>query len=140
MFISNSRKQTSRPRNAPMVRLILTGLSLYAVVMPATAGEPLYSRPAAAGIVQDFNPTNPNLHDYTPPTPVGRGHGNAYFGAGYMEFLYSGGASRPPQLPPRRVYVGPLESEPYGNRRVQLRQGMSPRAGTYIALPEDRPW
>jgi len=125
-----------------MKRLILAGLSLCVVVMPAAAGEPLYSRPA----VQDFNPTNPNLHDYTPPTPVGRGHGNVYFGAGYMEFLYSGGASRTPRLPPRRVYVGPLESEPYSNsnRRVQLRQGMSPRAGTYIALPEDsalvRPW
>jgi|SRR5215470_11514911 len=139
MFTSGNRT-TSRPRNAPLVRLVLAGLSLCALVMPAAAGEPLYSRPAPEGFVQDFNPTNPNLHDYTPPTPVGRGHGNAYFGAGYMEFLYSGGTSRPPPLPPRRVYVGPLESEPYGNRRVQLRQGMSPRAGTYIAVPEDRPW
>jgi len=119
--------------------LVLAGLSLCALVMPA-AGEPLYSRPAPEGFVQDFNPTNPHLHDYTPPTPVGRGHGNAYFGAGYMEFLYSGGGSRPPRLPSQRVYVGPLESGPYDNRRVQLRQGMSPRAGTYIAVPEDRPW
>ena len=132
-----------------MERLILAGLSLCTLAMPATAGEPLYSRPASAAIVQDFNPANPNLHDYTPPTPVGRGHGNAYLGGGYMEFLYSGGGSRPPRLPPRRVYVGPLESEPYDNRRVQLRQGMSPRAGTYVAVPEDgafvppgteRPW
>jgi hypothetical protein len=132
-----------------MKRLILAGLLLCAVVTPAAAGESLYSHPAAVGVVQDFNPTNPHLHDYTPPTPVGRGHGSAYFGAGYVEFLYSGSGSRPPRLPPRRVYVGPLESEPYGNRRMQLRQGMSPRAGVYIALPEGsafvplktyRPW
>jgi len=140
-------KQNSRPRTL-IRRVIPVGLSL-CVVMPAAAGEPLHSRPAAATIVQDFDPTNPQLHDYTPPTPVGRGHGNAYFGAGYVEFLYSGSGSRTPRLPPRRVYVGPLESEPYGNRRTQLRQGMSPRAGVYIGLPDGsalvpldayRPW
>jgi len=134
-------EQTSGPRTLVprtlMKRLILAGWSLGVVAMPAAAGEPLHSPPAAGGIAQNFNPTNPNLHDYTPPTPVGRGHGNAYFGAGYVEFLYSGSGSRTPRLPPRRVYVGPLDSEPYGNRRVQLRQGMSPRAGVYIALPED---
>jgi hypothetical protein len=135
MLTLGCQEQTSRPRIL-MKRLILAGLSLCAAVMPAAAGEPPHSRPAAAGVVQDFNPTNPNPHDYTPPTPVGRGHGNAYFGAGYVEFLYSGGGSRTPRLPPRRVYVGPLESEPYGNRRMQLRQGMSPRAGVYTALPE----
>ena len=133
------RKQTSRPC-APM-KCVILGLTMCAVVMPAAAGEPLRSRPATVGIVQDFDPTNPGLHDYTPPTPAGRGHGNAYLGAGYVEFLYSGSGSRPPRLPPRRVYVGPIESEPYGNRREQLRQGMSPRAGTYIALPESYwPW
>src|SRR5262245_43806690 len=140
MFTSGSRRM-SRPRNAPMERLILAQLLLCMVVIPAAAGEPLHSRPPAEAFVQDSNPTDPNLHDYTPPTPVGRGHGNAYFGAGYMEFLYSGGGSRQPRLPPGRVFVGPLESGPYGNRRVQLRLGMSPRAGTYIALPEpDRRW
>lgn len=135
MFMLGCQEQTSRPRIS-MERLIFAGLSLCAVVMPAAAGEPLRPRPAAAEVVQHLNPTNPNLHDYMPPTPVGRGHGNAYFGAGYVEFLYSGGGSRTPPLLPKRIYVGPLESKPYGNRRMQLRHGMSPRAGTYMALPQ----
>lgn len=111
----------------------LGGLYILLVAMPAIA-EPLHSHGMQTGIVQDFDPTSPGLHDYAPPQAVGRGHANAHFGAGYIEFLFSGGNT--PRLPPRRVYVGPLESEPYGNRRLQLREGMSPRAGTYIGLPE----
>src|SRR5262245_47605590 len=139
MFIHSCRKQNSHPQTShsrtsrswstPMKRLALVGLSLCAVVTPVASGESLRLRPAAAGVVQDFDPTSPDLHEYAPPTPAGRGHGNAYLGAGYLEFLYSGSGSRPPRLPPRRVYVGPVESEPYENRRLQLRQGMSPRAG-----------
>ena len=116
-----------------MRKMVLVGFAVCLASAPSAADH-FHSR--KVGIVADVNPTRPGLHDYAPPTPVGRGHGNAYFGAGYMEFLYSGGISRPPSLPPRRVYVGPLESEPYGNRRLQLRQGMSPRAGTYMSLPE----
>jgi hypothetical protein len=112
-----------------MRRAILLALLISVTSVPALAQSPF-------PVVADVNPTRPGLHDYAPPTPVGRGYGNAYFGAGYMEFLFSGSGARTPHLPPRRVYVGPLESEPYGNRRVQLRQGMSPRAGTYMALPE----
>lgn len=122
-----------------MKRLILVGLLLSTVVTPSIAGEPARSRPTDGSVIQDFDPTAPGLHDYAPPTPVGRGRGNAYLGSGYIEFLYSGSASRTPRLPPGRVYVGPLESGPYGNRRLQLREGMSPRAGTYMALPEARP-
>ena len=113
---------------------IVLALVLCAAASPAIGGP---RSQVVTGVVSDFDPTSPGLHDYTPPTPVGRGHGNAYFGAGYMEFLFSG--SRTPRLPPRRVYAGPLESEPYGNRRQRLREGMSPRAGVYIALPERTP-
>jgi hypothetical protein len=116
-------------------RAILFALVLCTAASPAIGDS--RSREVMTGGVSDFDPTSPGLHDYTPPTPVARGHGNAYFGAGYMEFLFSGG--RTPQLPPRRVYVGPLESEPYGNRRLRLREGMSPRAGVYIGLPEGTP-
>jgi hypothetical protein len=122
-----------------MMRTMIFATLALGVASAATAGERYYGERYyghPAGIVADVNPTRLGLHDYAPPTPVGRGHGNAYVGAGYIEFLYSGGGARPPALPPRRVYVGPLESEPYGNRRVQLRHGMSPRAGTYVSLPE----
>jgi hypothetical protein len=115
-----------------MKRVILVVLSVCAVATPALA-DPLYSRGAVPGFVDDFDPTNPEPHDYTPPTPIGRGHGPPYFGAGYVEFLFSGG--RTPRLPPATVYVGPVESAPYGNRRLQLRHGMSPRAGTYLGVP-----
>ena len=98
-----------------------------------------HERPATVGVIEDRDPTRPGLHDYTPPTPIGRGHGNAYFGAGYVEFLFSG-SRRMPHLPPKTVYAGPLESWPYGNRRLRLRAGMSPRAGTYVALPEYTPF
>jgi hypothetical protein len=103
---------------------------------PAIA-EWSYARPMNIGIVEDRNPTRSGLHDYVPPTPIGRGHGNAYFGAGYVEFLFSGGST--PRLPPKTVYAGPLESWPHGNRRLRLRAGQSPRAGTYMALPEHTP-
>lgn len=116
-----------------MRTMILAALAI-GTASAATAGERYYAHPA--GIVADVDPTRLGLHDYAPPTPVGRGYGNAYVGAGYIEYLYSGGGARTPALPPRRVYVGPLETEPYGNRRVQLRHGMSPRAGTYVSLPE----
>jgi hypothetical protein len=109
-------------------------LSVCAAAAPAAA-DPFYRRAVVPGFVDDFDPTSPGLHDYAPPTPVGRGHGPAYFGAGYVEFLFSGG--RTPRLPPATVYIGPLESRPYSNRRLQLRHGMSPRAGTYMGLPAE---
>jgi hypothetical protein len=113
---------------------ILAGLVLCAAAAPVAA-EPLRSRVVPGGVVLDFDPTSPGLHEYAPPTPIGRGYGNAYLGAGYIEFLYSGSGSRTPSLPPRRIYAGPLEqSEPYSNRRVRLRQGMSPRAGNGLHL------
>ena len=86
-------------RRAAAVVLWLSSVSV------SVAGE-------GSGVVLDFDPTSPGLHDYAPPTPVGRGYGNAYLGAGYMEFLYSGPGGRAPHLPPRRVYVGPVESQP----------------------------
>jgi hypothetical protein len=110
-------------------------LSVCAAVAPALA-EPPRSRAVVPGVVQNFDPTSPGLHDYTPPTPVGRGYGGgAYFGAGYMEFLFSGG--RTPRLPPATVYVGPMERAPYGNRRMQLRRSTTPRAGVYVAVPTE---
>ena len=107
-----------------------------AAAAPAAAEWPRV-RPTPIGAVEDFDPTRSGLHDYTPPTPIGRGHGNAYFGAGYAEFLFGG--SRTPRLPPKTVYAGPLENSPYVNRRLRLREGMSPRAGIYMALPEHAP-
>jgi lipoprotein-anchoring transpeptidase ErfK/SrfK len=109
------------------MRLAMCLLAAISAAQPAGAGS------VWTGTVQDSDPTRPDPNDYLPPTPVGRGNGNAYFGAGYIEYLYSGG--RTPQLPPKRIYVGPLERSPYGNRRLQLRAGMSPRAGTYVGLP-----
>jgi hypothetical protein len=109
-------------------------LSICAAAAPAVA-DPFRSHVVAPGLVDDFDPTSPGAHDYAPPTPIGRGHGPAYFGAGYVEFLFSGG--RTPRLPPATVYVGPTESGPYGNRRLQLRQRMSPRAGTYLGVPAE---
>ena len=119
-----------------MLRCQLFGVAADLVASPPAAAWS-YERPATIGVVEDRNPTRPGLHDYTPPTPIGRGHGAAYFGAGYVEFLFSGG--RAPRLPPKTVYAGPIESSPYGNRRLRLRAGMSPRAGTYLALPEHTP-
>lgn len=118
------------------MRYVISAVLLVcAATAPAVAEPPLRSRAAVPGFVQDFDPTSPGLHDYTPPTPAGRGGGGAaYFGAGYVEFLFSGG--RTPRLPPATVYVGPLESGPYSNRRLQLRQGMS-RAGVYVAVPTE---
>jgi hypothetical protein len=115
------------------MRFILPLLLSLCAATASVAGELRPWRPAAPALVDDFDPTSPYPHDYVPPTPVGRGNGAAYFGAGYVEFLFSGG--RTPRLPPKTVYVGPLEREPFGNRRTQLRHGMSPRAGTYFAVP-----
>lgn len=114
--------------------VISIALIICATAAPAAA-DPFHSRAAGPGFVEDFDPTSPGAHDYAPPTPVGRGHGPAYFGAGYTEFLFSGG--RTPRLPPATVYVGPLERGLHGNRRSQLRQGMSPRAGTYLGVPAE---
>jgi hypothetical protein len=117
-----------------MRRAILAALFLCAAAASAGAG-PRHWRPTVVG-VQSFDPTSPGLHEYTPPTPASpayANYGNAYFGAGYVEYLFSGG--RAPRLPPYRVYVGPLETVPYSNRRLRLREGMSPRAGVYVGLP-----
>jgi hypothetical protein len=116
-----------------MKHLIVFAISVCAAATPAI-GDSWRNIPVPAGTIDDSNPTRPGLHDYSPPTPVGRGHGNAYFGAGYIEYLFSGGPT--PHLPPKRVYVGPVEGAPYGNRRLRLRQGMSPRGGVYVGLPE----
>ena len=128
------------------IRAALLGVLSMAVADVATAADLVASPPVAAwsgsqaamiGVIEDRDPTRSGLHDYAPPTPIGRGHGNASFGAGYVEFLFSGG--RAPHLPPKTVYAGPIESSPYGNRRLRLRAGMSPRAGVYLALPEHTP-
>lgn len=116
-----------------MRRIIFAAL-LVAFATTPTIAEWSRVRPA---MIEDRDPTRSGLHDYAPPTPVGRGHGNAYFGAGYVEFLFSGGST--PRLPPKTVYAGPLENWAYGNRRLRLRAGQSPRAGTYMALPEHTP-
>jgi hypothetical protein len=113
--------------------IIISAVLTLCVVTAVAAGEQSPWRAPGPVFVDDTDPAGPAWHDYVPPTPIGRGNGSAYFGAGYVEFLFSGG--RTPRLPPRRVYVGPLESEPYGNRRSQLRHGMSPRAGVYVAQP-----
>ena len=125
-----------------MRRAILVALfGAFSVAVPALAATPAVAewraRPAPTGVIEDVDPTRSGLHDYTPPTPIGRGHGNAYFGAGYAEFLFGGSSTA--RLPPKTVYAGPLESWPYGNRRLRLRAGQSPRAGVYMALPEHTP-
>ena len=111
---------------------VVLGLLLSLAAASATA-RPLCCR-TTAPVVADFDPTSLGLHDYAPPTPIGGGFGNAYFGGGYMEYLFSGG--RTPHLPPHRVYAGPVHTEPYSNRRLQLRAGMTPRGGVYVGIPE----
>jgi hypothetical protein len=117
-----------------MKHILSIALSVCAIAAPAIA-DPLHPRAVVSGFVGDFDPMSAEPHDYTPPTPIGRGNGSAYFGAGYVEFLFSGG--RTPRLPPATLYVGPLETAPYSNRRLQLRHGMSPRAGTYLGMPAE---